>query len=205
MADETDVVDQLRAKQKLSASNIVFVVELFTRTRETLALIDPGFLALYLASTAASKHITTMTRFFSGDRQRPVILLPLHNDGHWSLLIYVARYTTFFYFDSLDEYHDSFAVRVLTKFVEDGVLTNASEIKMMTIRSDTQAHSYECGQYVFMFLHAFLVSQSAEKPPFDRDGFVNILQTCVRERCREQHRQVFIQRVIQWIHEERGF
>ena len=206
MEEEDDVIDRLRSKQKLTASHIVHVIELFIQSRsDTVALVDPGFLALYMKRPTPHKHINTMIRVFSGERHRPIVLIPLHSDGHWSLLVYFARYTTFFYLDSLEEYHNAYVTRVLAKLVEDNVIIDVAATKMTTIKSEIQAFSYECGQYVFMFLHAFLLSHEADTLPYDRDGFVNILQGCVRERCREQHRQAFIQRIVHWIHEERGF
>lgn len=203
METEDDVIDRIWSKQKLNASHIVQVIELLIRDRH-ISLIDPGFLSLYMKTNdSQSKHVTTMRHFFRGDKQKPVVIMPIHHSEHWSLLIYFARYTTFYYFDSLDEYHNDYVENILSKFVTDSVIKDVATTKLTTIKSETQSFNYECGQYVFMFLYAFLFQLDKDTQPYDREAYVSLLQEYVIQSCRETHRQIFIRRIIDWILKER--
>lgn len=202
--DENDVIDRIRAKQKLTASHIVYVVELLIKAYgATVSLIDPGFIAFYMNADATNtKPCADMMRFFKGDRQRPVTIMPIHDNNHWSLIIYVARYNTFYYFDSLEEYHNGYITRIMRKMVKDMIITDLWTTQITTIGSDTQAHSYECGQYLFMFIYSFFVQYNQQPSAVP---FTERLQSYVGESCRENHRQSFIRLVIAWIHESRGY
>lgn len=202
MESEDDVIDRIWSKQKLNASHIVQVTELLIRKRH-VSLVDPGFLSLYMTSDSPSKHVTTMKHFFRGDKQKPVVVLPINDSDHWSLLIYFARYTTFYYFDSLDEYHNDYIEKILSKFVSDSIIVDIATTKLTTITSECQSFNYECGQYVFMFIYAFLIQLDKDVQPYDREAYVYSLQSYVTESCRETHRQTFIRRIIDWILQER--
>lgn len=205
---EMDVIDTIRAKQKLNASQVTYVLELLVGAcGVNVALIDPGFIPIYMRSNE-TKPRTTMARYFTGDRQRPITVIPIHDNDHWSLLLYVSRFCTFYYFDSLDEYHEAYVTRVITKMVTDGIIVDTTQTQLVSIESEGQRSTYECGQYLFMFLYAFFTQYKAygvSHTEMDRSLFTGGLQSYVRESCCELHRQKFIRLVIAWIHESRGY
>ena len=202
--NDDDIIDRIRTKQKLNASHIMDVLDLFIRAYSTsISLLDPGFVTLYMGEgEGVTKQRDTMMRYFSGDKQRVVTIIPVHHMDHWSLVIHVTLYNTFYYFDSMGEYHNEYIMCMMSKFVSDGIINNLATTRITTIVSECQSHSYECGQYLFMFVYAFLVQYNVVKGILDFD---ERLQVYVSESCREYHRQSFIRLVIAWIHDSRGF
>lgn len=201
-----DVVDSIRTRQRLNATQITDVLHLFvSHNTFGLALVDPALVTLYMREEVAGKQSAIMARYFRGDKQQPVTLIPVHHDDHWSLLIYVARYTTFYYLDSLSEYHREYVVKLMRKMMTDGVIANIDSTRVTTITSECQENSYECGQYLFMFVYAFLVQYKQAQQQQDVQSFADQLQVYVAESCRESHRQKFIRLIIAWIHDSRGY
>lgn len=206
-----DVVDSIRTRQRLNATQITDVLHLFvSHSTIGLALIDPALIALYMQEDqqqqqgGVGKQTAILTRYFGGDKQQPVTLIPIHDSDHWSLLIYVARYTTFYYFDSLEEYHREHVIALMRKMMNDGVIANIGSTRVTTLMSESQVNSYECGQYLFMFVYAFLAQYKLAQQ-LDAQSFGDQLQLYVAESCRESHRQKFIRLIIDWIHDSRGY
>lgn len=207
--DDIDVIDSIRAKQKLNASQLTYVIDLFINAyadkTTPVSLIDPGFLALYMKEKEAGKNHATMMRFFKGDKAKPITIIPIHDKEHWSLVVYLSRHTTFFYFDSLEEFHVNYVTRFINKLVFDNIVTDLENTMLTTIVSEQQAYSYECGQYVFMFLSSLFILYNNTRPTNKGPRFEEQLQAFVKESCREKHRQSFIRTVIEWVHESRGY
>lgn len=204
-AGEIDVIDSIRARQKLNASQVTYVIEmLISASGIDISLLDPGFIPIYMRSNEM-KPRNTMARYFIGDRQRSITVIPIHNNDHWSLLVYVSRLNVFYHFDSLDEYHDEYIVSIIKKMVADQIITATTDTQLVSIENEGQVSNYECGQYLFMFLYAFFTRYSTAHANTNRESLTCDLQAYVRESCREAHRQKFMLLVIHWIHESRGY
>ncbi len=200
--EEDDVIDRIRAKQKLNASHIVYVIELLIEAYNSaiISFVDPAFLTLYMTSKDP-KPCADMMRYFKGDREKPITIIPVHDDDHWSLLIYVTRYNTFYYFDSLEEHHGDYVSQIIRKMAHDDIITEVRQTHLITMKSECQVHLYECGQYLFMFIYAFFIEYNNScATPFDQR-----LQGYVLQSCRELHRQSFLRLLMAWIHEKRDY
>jgi hexokinase len=113
----------------------------------------------------------------------------------------------------------------LQRLIYDQIIDKDSN-KISIIESETQLYSYECGHYVVMFLYSFfklliseyqkqvyqnlltkMITSSSSSSIYinDINEFNQELKEYIRLRCCEDKRRNFLNTLIAWIHEQRGF
>ena len=172
-----------------------------------------------------------MASYFSLERRRQggITVIPIHDDDHWSLLVYLNAYRAFYTFDSYDAYHHNYVIRFIDKLGTDDILVSLRDETIVAIPCPRQRYLYECGQYVFMFVYSFFtvwldaVETRAVVPvegtvrqqtrrvrknrncPVDLPPFNEQLQSMILEKCKEKCRGVFITALNELIHERRKY
>lgn len=230
----------------------VFVNSMFEGCN-CISIVDPGFLPLYMKSynsnckkkrklnheeseqTIEKRKITMASYFNDTDydtngkvscnfyNHKSITVIPIHDEEHWSLLVYFNDFKTFYHFDSLDPYHSDYVTNVLHKIVTDEIIKDTDNTNVIPVALDRQKYAFECGHYVFMCLYGFLkvvLAMNSNKSrhkwlsrrntlslvlmPFivinDIDGFNANLEYYIKEKCCENNRMGFINILIEWIH-----
>lgn len=241
IVDVLRTTQSLNDKHVLYLINI-FIVSMFGN-EECIALIDSVFTTLYMkrsrpnspkrvkesAASIERRRLSMATYFDRSDfnerdnrvvnnirRHKSITIMPIHDSNHWSLLVYFNDHRQFYHFDSLSHYHQDYVIDVIHKLVDDKIITQIHENTITIMDCPAQLSDYECGQYVSMYLYAFLKTIQTEnhttrmrgRPHIyitDIEGFNQRLQEYVKSRCRECYRSTFIQILIGCIHEKRGY
>ena len=198
---------------------IEFIQNELLRDVSGVMSIDSNFLSLYLSTPGIKSLIknkkpdqerSTIERrrnsiysYFSRDdydRQgntiknakppRSIVVMPLHDQYHWSLLIYFTDLREFYHFDSLiscdhtgahylaenhhcSHYHENYVANVLARLVADEIIEENNGITLTSITTPAQLHDYECGQYVALYWWVFCRRLQEENVPKTRAYYVN--------------------------------
>lgn len=241
--EEKDIVDVLRAKQNLNDNHVLYILNLFIDSmfgnEACIAIIDSVFTALYMKKKRTAKETDvvierrrrSMAVYFDRSdysvdnrvinnikRHKSVTVIPIHTNNHWSLLVYFNDHRQFYHFDSFDHCHHDYVIDVIDKLVTDKIIVDVHNTKITVLDSTPQVDSYECGQFVAMFLYAFLkvIQNENNNRPVRRGTklciciddivhFNEVLQEYVSTRCKEANRMNFINILITQIHEKRGY
>jgi len=152
----------LAAREKWNDETLRAMLRLVVAEEEEAAvrvlLVDS--LVLNLLVDAPKKRPDTGTRdalraqFKEATQDRALVLLPLHHDDHWSLLVYAPAWHHWFVADSLQTYHEQRVLDVMARL--DALRVVAKRDAQVTFfdRLPEQLSDYECARYVVYY--AFL-------------------------------------------------
>lgn len=228
--EDNDIVDRIHAHEWLNSDDILLGIAVLTTfifdASNWVTVIDPGMLATYADSKrkiaypdsaiAMERRRDTLTRKFEVMAPREkLIVIPIYENDHWSVLFYMNLRRRFYFTDSMGEYHQNRISRIITDFLDDQFMEEKGTT-ITFVKSRPQKHAYECGQYLFMFIYAFvkniLIAQRDHPPPSshdfpiikplvsDIDLFDQTLTAFIYNNCCEETRPTFIGGFIQKIH-----
>ena len=237
-----DIIDVLYVKRNLNDCHILMVVQMLAdelfpempNPRQCIAHIDSLFTSAYMDPPVNNdalrrRHVQQMATYFAPESEAAVTVIPIHDENHWSLMIYFNEQGVFYCFDSLDDYHKQRKLALLRRLCNDQILVRLQETRVVWVHSRRQSELFECGQYVFMFLYSFLRlltppphlqqllqqqqrQNSGQSGPGymrtlvnDINAFEAALAKYVRTHCRPDKRLVFLRGLIAWIHERRNY
>jgi hypothetical protein len=96
-----------------------------------------------------NRHSKPLVKYFNDIESDGIILFPIHDSDHWSLLSYCVATRTWFYTDSYRNYHKSIVARLVVKISE--VIPNVGTMVMDVNTYHDQVGKWECGQYMVIF------------------------------------------------------
>ncbi|KAJ1735872.1 SUMO1 sentrin specific peptidase 8 [Coemansia biformis] len=125
----------------------------FLERREFYAEPAVLFLGTYTAYRIGNAESATVTDNISAQlsdelKQHQVILIPLNNRSHWSLLVYCRLTRTFYHYDSISRYNRSFAERAAGKFLRVLEPRLKEGFYFKSMQTPQQNNDYDCGIYV---------------------------------------------------------
>lgn len=77
---------------------------------------------------------------------------------HWSLLLYVKQFNTFFHFDSIKQLNLSSAKKIVEKFSNEAIKSPNSVPSLKAVQSPQQKNGVDCGVYVALAVDWLLKS-----------------------------------------------
>lgn len=235
IGEEDDIIDRIYNRDWLTSDDILLGISVITTTifgvGNWVTVIDPGNLACYIDSkektlfpesllTSNRRRDTIANQFRLVPPQgEKLIIIPIHDDNHWSLIFYMNLSRRFYCMDSMGEYHQRRIAKIMTNFLADSFMEKVGT-KITFVESIPQAKGYECGQYIFMFIYAYIKTVllvqrdstlTTKKGAVERlvqleeiDDFDDRLNKFVYERCCEEFRKNFMLKFIQYIHSYLG-
>lgn len=219
-----DIVDGLLDKASLNADQVMQGLQsiaISAGASSVLNLVDPGIINSYMKpSSYENADITQKRTVYIASAVSPLFtdtlasIMPLYDANHWSLLIYLRSVRRFYYFDSMGGlepspgYHNDYVFRLMGKLVKDNLISETVE-SIARIECNEQESSYECGQYVVMFLDYFIrvFLMGPNRPRvLTRENVepseLALIKT-VKTECCETNRVVFVKKFIRTIELQR--
>jgi Ulp1 family protease len=87
-----------------------------------------------------------------------ILLVPIHNNDHWSLLYYRTSTGVWHHMDSLAPYHTSYVEEVMEELDALGYLLSPNNEVVHFRRMPRQPQGWECG--IYLLLYMLIVSES---------------------------------------------
>jgi Ulp1 family protease len=153
------IARMLRAKESLNdvaILNLLYLLCDWTETQHAMIIMD----SLVVASLATTSEKTRkwVRQLAAPSVQKTFILVPLHNNNHWSLLVMVPSLCCYHHFDSLGAYHHEYATR--TRLLIDPLDQYHELVLVDSVVAPEQLSNWECG--LFLLMYAYLQMQALE-------------------------------------------
>lgn len=160
-------------ESRLNDANMMDVVRLLRNQRQT-PVIDPLWTRELMANNNEEKR-QQYTRLIDGilckvtsESPSPLVLLPLFDDEHWSLLVLVfgIEEWQYFHLDSEKGFHEDYMLLFITRLGRySSVLTQDPVFFIIPKAAPQQKYDWECGHFVLMYMSMLMklvASYSAE-------------------------------------------
>ncbi|KAJ5069139.1 sentrin-specific protease 8 [Anaeramoeba ignava] len=154
-------VDTLTGNYWIEDAIITFYFEYLTHNKikdDKLLLLNPTMM-MFISFITSKEELEEALK----ERkltEREIICFPITDTqsleqiggSHWSLLVFVKKLNTFYYYDSMYTYNFHSAQNFLNKFkpllIEKEKL---KETKIIQVKTKSQENSYDCGLYLLSF------------------------------------------------------
>ena len=237
-----ECLELLSKNERLNAENIIYIMNLLIDNmfpEKYIVLIDPGFIPLYIkrrintvnndSHYVIEKRKDIMRYYFDHHQMNEyhyITVIPIHNNDHWSILIYLNKHRIFYQFDSLSPYHNEYIGLFITSLVRDNII-DAHKTTLRRIKTIQQIADFECGQYIIMYLYSFLkvimMISNKEMKKYNNNttlfitkqelerllytikedklrDFYKLLSKYTIIHCIEEYRNSFLSSLIKWIY-----
>lgn len=157
-----------------------------------------------------------LTNYFN--KKDNIIIMPLNNQNHWSVLIYISHYYQWYHFDSLlyhknsdndddsqdinndhsnKHYHCDFLIDFLSKLKSQNIFYFDGEKHNIThINTIEQENNWECGQYLLMY--SKLIINFPFNKPYNIDHFQTYIENNINH-LNESRRKLFVKEILKLI------
>ena len=169
--------------------------------------------------------IKILNKIFKNNNEENIIyLIPINDNDHWSLLIYIEKYLKWYHFDSFTilnnnnkeeeekedscnnieerHFHKEFIINFLKKLVKYKIFVhnNSELIKYIEINSKIQNSNWEGGQYLLMYSKLIINYIYNNKKLYNCKNFEDYIKFNINY-CDEENRKIFIKEMLQLINE----
>jgi hypothetical protein len=163
-------IDRISSKKNLTDEDILFIISILTKcksfTSNDLYVIDTLSLTSFMnkiqmkdISKTDQRLVSVFKDFFSEKRGYKIIVIPLFNQYHWSLAIYIRIFGTIIHFDSIEGFHEDYFIKLkkILKYHKIVKLRNIFHgLEEKSIKTNKQIGSWECGYFMLMYYYVFI-------------------------------------------------
>jgi len=149
----TQINEYFMSKKELDDNIILDLLNFFSVKKikdKKVIIIDPVCTEVFIKKSDLS-YIENLKKYIHSSPSIKIILLPIYNSSHWSLLALIKD-NQWYHFDSLYGYHKTYISHIFNQFQYYQIIPMNSicltTFKGIIVR---QKGSWECGYFVIMY------------------------------------------------------